>query len=206
MRFKGMTLEGFMGELASAAPTPGGGTAAAVASAMAAALVAMAAAVSLRKDPDNEGLAATCRRAEELKERLFVLADRDAAAYGKVVEAYRLPKTTEKEKRARKARIQEALRAAAEVPLETAALAAEVLATAIAAADKVRTSVLSDVLVAVRLAHAGLHGALYNVDVNRAYLDDEGIKRELEKRRNALEERADALMGKLSSLEANLRR
>lgn len=195
--FRKMPIEGFIGKLAASTPTPGGGTAAAVAGAMAAALLSMAASISLRRSPEEGTLREARDRSERLRESLLDLADRDSAAYEKVVEAYRLPKDTEEEKRLRKARIQEALKEAAEVPLRTAELALEVLVLAKGIKGKVRRSVLSDLLVAVRLAHAAVHAALYNVDVNLTSMEDKEAGKELRERRFTLEQRTEEVLREL---------
>ncbi len=195
--FRRMLVEDFIGKLSAATPTPGGGTAAAVAGAMAAALLSMAASISLKRSPEEKALREARDCSERLRESLLDLANRDSAAYERVVEAYRLPKDTEEEKRLRKARIQEALREAAEVPLRTAELALEVLETARRMKGEIRRSVLSDLLVAVRLAHAGVHAALYNVDVNLSSMEDEEVRKELWEKRRTLEQRAEELLREL---------
>lgn len=202
--FRSISVEDFIGELAASTPTPGGGTAAAVAGAMAAALLSMVASISLKKAPEERVLREARDCAERLREELLELADRDSAAYEKVVAAYRLPKGTEEEARLRGSRILEAVREAAEVPLRTAELAVEVLETAKGVKDRVRSSVLSDLLVSIRLAHAGVHGALYNVAINLSSLEDPAVRQELERKRRILEARAEEVFGELSALASEL--
>src|SRR5687767_8078911 len=105
----------------SSDPTPGGGSASALSGAVGASLLAMVAALP-------KPLAATAEDAERLQtagarcaahaQTLEGLIDRDSEAYELVVSAYRLPKATEAEKAARSSRIQDALRAATEAPLD----------------------------------------------------------------------------------------
>ncbi len=111
----------FLDLLAARAPAPGGGGAAAVTCALAAGLVAMAARFSGAQLPDAADVAG---QADQLRERAAGLADQDAAAYGAVLDAYRLPRDGDERRR----RIETALRGAAEVPLEIAGIAAQVAA------------------------------------------------------------------------------
>ena len=99
-RFGALTLDAFVEELASSAPIPGGGSAAAVAAALAAGLVAMVAGLSTDR-PAYARFAATHVRAgragRELAAGLLALADEDAAAYGTFAAAMKLPRATDEE-------------------------------------------------------------------------------------------------------------
>src|SRR5438132_12285735 len=102
------TLRAFSDDLASDAPVPGGGSAAAYAGAMGAALAAMVARITAKKEgssdsPDFIG------EMDRLRGELLRLVDADSAAYASVAEAMRLPRKTEEEKRARTERLQAAL-------------------------------------------------------------------------------------------------
>ncbi len=105
----------------SPAPTPGGGSASALAGSLGAALLAMVGAMPKHRAPseaDVDRLQAAARLCAEISDRLAALVDEDAAAYEGVVAAYKLPKESADEKTARAGRIQQALRAATDVPLE----------------------------------------------------------------------------------------
>src|SRR4029077_7994706 len=105
----------------------------ALAGAIGASLLAMVAAMPKTKTgtPDaREALDAARVRLMAARAALTGLVDRDSAAYDLVVAAYRKPKATDEEKAARKVAIQDAMRVATEVPLETATLCAGALADA----------------------------------------------------------------------------
>jgi methenyltetrahydrofolate cyclohydrolase len=164
-------------DLASGTPSPGGGAAAAMNAAVGAALVAMVCNLTIGKAgyaEHEQTMAEALADATELRERALSLAQLDAAAFDKVTAAYRLPKETDEARQARTAAIQAALVGAAEVPLSTAALAAEVIALARRILDGANVNVISDVAVAAASARAALSAAAVNVEVNIAAMHDAG--------------------------------
>ena len=99
-----ITCGTFLEELASKAPTPGGGAASALCGAVAAALTAMLANLTVGKAGSEENEQQTAQiiaAAGKLREELTALADDDAAVFGKFMAAYKMPKTTDEEKAAR---------------------------------------------------------------------------------------------------------
>ena len=171
----GESLSGFMGSVASPLPTPGGGSVAAHAGALAAALAQMVAGLTIGKkkyaavDAEMRDLAV---RAAGLGNTLAALVARDASAYAIVAAAYKLPGDSEAQQQEKTARIDDALRHAAEVPLETARACAEVAELALVVAMRGNTNAASDAGVAALLAEAGCVGASYNVRINVGALSD----------------------------------
>ncbi len=169
------TLAQFLDDLASKAPTPGGGSAAAIMGAMGAALVSMVSNLTVGKDqyaavePEMRHLLA---RADALRGDLLAAVAADIRVFDEVMAAYALPRTPEAVIPARTAAIQTALRAATEVPLGCARLCAEVIALSRRAAANGNTNVISDAGVAVMAAYAGLKSAALNVYINIKALKD----------------------------------
>lgn len=164
-----LSASALLDRLASTDPTPGGGSAAAWAGATGAALVEMVAGMEKTRSGDPEErtrLQSARARVHAAGQQLRGLVDEDSAAYDAVMAAYRLPKQTDDEKAARKARIQAALERATDVPLRTAAACLEVLRGALDAAADGNPNALSDALTGGALAWAGLRGALENVRIN----------------------------------------
>ena len=159
--FGSQPLAEFLERLASAEPAPTGGAAAAVTAAMAAGLVAMAARLSGGRLEDADALAA---RADGLWRRALALADEDAAAYGRVLAAYRRP--PDKDPDGRRREIRAALEAATAVPLAVADLAAEaaVLGARLAAAGN--PNLEGDANAAVELGRAATRAAARLVHLN----------------------------------------
>ncbi len=107
----------FLNALASADPTPGGGSAAAYAGAMAAALVAMVARVTVGKKKYAEVEARMLEiipQAESLRAELDKGVQRDADAFAAVMAALKLPKESPE----RAAALEQATLGAAQVPLK----------------------------------------------------------------------------------------
>jgi glutamate formiminotransferase/formiminotetrahydrofolate cyclodeaminase len=166
---QGPTLDGWIDELASVEPAPGGGSAAALAGALAAALVAMVGRLTSSRKAYAavaEEFKGVTEEAERLRMELRRLVDEDAESYKGVMAAYKLPKGTEAEIKARTEAIDRALLAAAEVPLRTARAAARVAALARRAAEAGNKNAVCDAGVGALLAMSSVTGAAYNVAVN----------------------------------------
>ena len=180
-----LTLRDYLDRLASGAPTPGGGAAAALTGAQGAALVSMVCNLTIGKkkyaDVEEE-MKEVLAKSESLRAKLTDLIDEDAAAFDKVSEAYGMPKGTDEEKAARRAAIQEALKVAEAVPMETVEACLEVIRLAIVVAEKGNKNVVSDAAVAGILGHAGLLSAADNVRINLNLIKDEAfVEKESEK-------------------------
>ncbi len=169
-------VAGFLDRLAASTPTPGGGTAAAMAGAAGAALVAMVARVTGGKGgfetvrPWTEAIAAA---ADDGRRRFLHLADRDAAAFDAVMDAYGLSRSTDERVAARREAIQAALIDAAAVPLETARLAVELLGAAEELARIGNPNLRSDIATAGELLAAACRAAAWNVEANAGSIHDE---------------------------------
>jgi formiminotetrahydrofolate cyclodeaminase len=164
-----MSVEGFLGELASDSPVPGGGSAAALAGAAGAALCAMAARLTLGREKHRDAWPEMERLRDEargLGERLCALVDEDAEAYGAVVAARRLPKATDTERASRGAALGDAVLRCARVPLETLSILQRLADCAARAVERTNPSCLTDAGSAAQLIRAGAMAAAYNVRVN----------------------------------------
>jgi methenyltetrahydrofolate cyclohydrolase len=172
----------WLDDLASAAPSPGGGAAAAMNAAIGAALISMVCNLTVGKPryaAHEQTMTEARSRADGFRQEALALAEADARAFDAVVAAYRLPKAAEAEQRARTEAIQDALAGAAEVPLRTAALAAEVIELAAGILAGANVNVISDVAVAASSARAALDAAAVNVEVNMAAMRDAAARQEL---------------------------
>jgi len=168
-----LPLGRFVDMVASREPTPGGGASAAVAVALAAALTAMAARFSADHLADAETIA---DRAEELRNRVMPLAQADAAAYGRVLDAYRTPRDDDEKRRRR---IREALSEAADVPLSIAEVGVEVAGNAARLVEEGNPNLRGDAVTAAALAKAGVRAAatLVEINVSAGGADDDRLSR-----------------------------
>jgi len=167
--FAALSIDRFLAELASDAPTPGGGTAAAVCGAMGAALAEMVAGLTLSKEKFAQvhgAVRAIAESARAARAELIALSREDALAYDCVVAARRLPKDSEAEKAARSAAIAQANRIATEVPMRTARAAVRLLTTLPELVEKGNPSAASDAGSAALLLESAAAAALLNVAIN----------------------------------------
>ena len=165
----------FLTAVASDAPTPGGGSVAALAGALAGALSAMVASLTVGREKyaavDQE-MRAVREKASALQRHLTELMSADSAAFDEVMAAYKLPRATALEADARREAIQAALRQAIEVPLETMRRSVEVLRVARSAAEMGNANAVSDAGVSAYMSHAAVQGASLNVEINVMGLRD----------------------------------
>ncbi len=170
-------LRAFCEDLGSALPSPGGGTAAAAAGAMAASLLSMVCGITL-KSRKHEGnwprLGALQSEAVSLTSELLRLAEDDALAYDRVVDASRAKRLAPEDGTAQ-TEYESAVRNATEVPMATADACVRVLRLSSEVARLGTRSAASDVEVARRLAGAGVDGAVANIRINLPYCVDTGF-------------------------------
>ncbi len=175
---KNQSIQEFLDQLASSAPTPGGGGAAALLGAMGAALTSMVCNLTIGKEKyaDVEGeMKDTLKRAEDLRTSLTDMIAADVEVFDKLMGSYGLPKETDEDKAARSEAIQVALREATDVPLNCARACGDVIAVSRSAAENGNTNVISDAGVSVMAAYAGLKSAALNVNINAGSIKDKAF-------------------------------
>jgi formiminotetrahydrofolate cyclodeaminase len=171
-------VNAFLDELASSAPAPGGGSAAALSSAIGAALVSMVANLTVGKKDYvqvQDDIQRLLGHSEALRRRCQELLEADVAAYTEVSQVYKMPRDTEEQKAARSAAMQEALKNATAVPMDLAGVSVEILKLCPEAAEKGNVRAVSDVGVAALMAEAGLRAAALNVLINLGCIKDEAF-------------------------------
>jgi formiminotetrahydrofolate cyclodeaminase len=176
MKLIDRTVHELLAAFRASDPTPGGGSAAALSGAVGASLLTMVAglpkpvASTAEEIQQLHGAGARC---SDLAVRLETLIDKDSDAYDMVVAAYRMPKGTDEEKAVRSARIQDAMRAAIETPMDVMRACDAGLEQAGAIARLGNRNAASDVKVALELLQAGLRGARENVEINLGSVKDQ---------------------------------
>ena len=201
--FSALTVDAFLGALSSDAPTPGGGTAAAVAGAMGAALADMVSALTLSKEKyaaSHEAMRPIAEAAQLARTEFLALAREDSEAYDDVVGARRLPKETDEQKAARAHRIAVANVRAAEVPMRTARAAVRLLAALPELAEKGNPNAVSDVGAAALLLDACAEGALLNVGINLPGIEDPTFVTEMQRETAVLQEESQRLRSQVVAL------
>ena len=183
------SLREFVDMLASGEPTPGGGSAAAMTGAQGAALVAMVCGLTAGrpKYAEHDGLAReTIIAANAVKDGLLEALDRDSEAYLGVVAVFSMPKDSAEEKQARKAAMQQALKASTLSPYEMMKLSVAGLKLARAMAGKCNVNAASDLGVAALSLRAALEGGWSNVLINLGGIEDEAFVKEYRDKGEAL--------------------
>ena len=197
-----MTCKAFAEETASESPAPGGGSIAAYMGALGAALGTMVANLSSHKagwDDRWEEFSDWADRGQALLRELLHLVDEDTAAFNRIMAVFSMPKSTDEERAARSAALQEATLYATEVPLRTMKAAAKVFPVVRAMASEGNPNSVSDAGVGALAARSAMLGACLNVKINAAGLKDRA-------KADALVAEAEALAAEAVEAEAEVLR
>lgn len=168
-----MTCTEFAEETASESPAPGGGSISAYMGALAAALGTMVANLSAHKagwDDRWKEFSNQADRGHELLQQLLHLVDEDTEAFNRIMDAFKMPKSSEEEKAARAAAIEDATLYATRIPLSTMETACAVFPLLESMARTGNPASVSDAGVGALAARSAVLGAQLNVRINAASL------------------------------------
>ena len=185
-------VDKFLETLASSAPTPGGGGAAALCGALGIALGNMVGNLTLgkKKYADvQEDIAELNAKAEALRAGFVALVDADAEAFAPLSRAYSIPKDDP----ARDEIMEPALLRAAEAPLEIMRKCAEALDLISGYAAKGSALAISDAGCAAALCGAAMEAAALNVKINTKSMKNRAVADNINAEMNELLQKYFAL-------------
>jgi glutamate formiminotransferase/formiminotetrahydrofolate cyclodeaminase len=170
-----MSCTAFANETASESPAPGGGSISAYMGALGTSLATMVANLSSHKagwDDRWEEFSIWAEKGQKIKDELLFLVDEDTNAFNKIMDAFGLSKSTDAEKAARTAAIQEATKYATEVPFRTMERVFDSFELIKAMAEIGNPNSVTDAGVGALCARSAVMGAYLNVKINASGLKD----------------------------------
>ena len=168
--------------------TVGGGSASALSGAMAAGLIGMVARLSLGKEYGLEDSQYTelADELDQINKKLIQGVEEDAKAYLTIVNAYKLPKSNDEEKSARKEAIVQAGITAASAPRDNGYLCKRVFEIGNMLKGKSNSNAGSDLSIGINLAEVGVDGCVQNIEANLPLIKNEEILNKFKEDINSL--------------------
>ncbi|MDR1014392.1 MAG: cyclodeaminase/cyclohydrolase family protein [Coriobacteriales bacterium] len=200
-----LPCDGFVEALASKAPVPGGGGAAALVGAIGAALGNMVGSLTIGKPryaDVEQDVALLKEQTDALQDALLSLVEQDAEAFLPLSRAYGLPKGNDAERTHRTEVMEECLCTCCAVPLQIMEKCCEAIGLHEQFAAKGAALAISDVGCGAVCCKAALQAASLNVLANTALMQNRSHAEEVDREARALLEeyvpRADALFAEVS--------
>ena len=187
-----MSCEAFVEALASKEPVPGGGGASALVGAVGTALGNMVGSLTLgkKKYADvQEDIVRLKAKADKLQAEFLTLVEKDAEVFEPLSKAYGLPKETEQERAYKEKVMEEALKAACEVPLGIMACCCEAIEMMEEFALKGSAIAISDAGCGAACCRAALTAASLNVFINTKSMLDRAYAEKAEAQANKMLEK-----------------
>ncbi len=169
------TLTDFADETAGESMAPGGGSIAAYVGSLGVSLGTMVANLSAHKsgwDDKWEYFSEWAQKGQNYKNRLLFLVDEDTNSFNKIIDGFRMPKSTSEEKEIRAKAIQDATKYATEIPFEVMQTAYNSMEVMQEMLQNGLQSSLSDSGVGILCARAAVVGAYFNVRINAKDIKD----------------------------------
>ena len=195
-RLVDMDLISFANETASESPAPGGGSISAYVGTLGISLGTMVANLSAHKrgwDDRWEFYSQWAEKGQAMKDRLLHLVDEDTASFNRIMEAFKLPKSSEEEKSIRKEAIEQATKYAIMIPFQIMETAFESMEVMKAMAEEGLKASVTDAGVGALCARTAVIGAFMNVKINLSGLNDEHFATDILSRGNTIQESAERL-------------
>jgi glutamate formiminotransferase/formiminotetrahydrofolate cyclodeaminase len=201
-----LSLVDFADETSSESPAPGGGSVSAYVGALGVSLGTMVANLSAHKrgwDDRWEEFSQWAEMGMKFQRELLWLVDEDTRSFNKIMEAFGLPKSSEHEKQARTAAIEEASKYAMEIPLRTAQVAYESLQVMKAMVEQGNPNSVTDAGVGAMCARTAVLGAIMNVRINAGGIKDKEFTERLLNQALELEGQAELAESEVRALVAS---
>lgn len=170
-----LTVSGFAEETAAESIAPGGGSIAAYVGTLGVSLGTMVANLSAHKagwDDKWEFYSGWAVKGQAYKNKLLQLVDEDTNAFNKIIDGFRMPKSTDEEKEARKQAIEKATIYATEIPFQVMETACNSMEVMQAMLKEGMQSSISDAGVGALCARTAVVGAYFNVRINAKDIKD----------------------------------
>ncbi|MBK7096212.1 MAG: glutamate formimidoyltransferase [Saprospiraceae bacterium] len=186
-----LTVKGFADETSRESPAPGGGSVAAYCGAIGASLGTMVANLSANKagwEDRWKEFSEWAEKGQSIKDELLRLIDEDTLAFNKIMDAFRLPKSSPEERKGRKKAIKAATKNAIRIPYKVMTTSYKALDLLEYMTKNGNPNSISDAGVGVLAVRTAVEGAYMNVRINCKDFDDEVFVNEtLEKSGSVLE-------------------
>jgi len=198
-----MKLVSFVDEVSRESAAPGGGSIAALAGALGAALSSMVSNLTANKrgsEEVDEVLNNAAEKCQNIKQLLIRGIDADTDAFNVYMEARKLPAKNEEEKKIKESAMQDGLKQAVMVPLETARLCLDAIISAEAVTKYGNPNSITDVGVGAQIAYTGVKGGIYNVLINLKEIQDQSFVKEMKKECTELEEKAGQVLCRIQQI------
>ena len=179
------SIRNYLDDISSSSPTPGGGNVSAFSGAVAGSLGIMVCNLTIgkKKYADVEEEIKDIKFELSLAQEEFLnLAEKDNRAFDKVMQAFKLPKDTDEQKKSRKESIEAATLEAAEAPAEVLKYCGKIIPLFQTLAEKGNQNSVSDAGVAAALISTAAEGAYLNVLINCSSLSNQTVAREILKK------------------------
>ena len=176
------TVKDFADETASESMAPGGGSIAAYVGALGVSLGTMVANLSAHKpgwDEQWEFYSKWAEKGQRYKTDLLFLVDEDTNAFNKIIDGFRMPKSTPEEVKIRKEAIENATKYATEIPFKVMETAYNSMEVMMIMAKKGIQNSLSDAGVGALCARTAVVGAYFNVRINAKDIKDRVFAEEI---------------------------
>ncbi|MGR3309500.1 MAG: cyclodeaminase/cyclohydrolase family protein [Candidatus Brocadiales bacterium] len=195
--YRNEPLEKYITDAAAGNPAPGGGSVSALVGVLGTTMAEMSANFTIGREkfknvePQAKQILEVCTKG---REDLMVLVQKDTEAYGEVLNAYGMPKSSSEEKAARSKAIQRALTGAMEIPLVMARHCLKMLEAVHELVNIANPNLISDVGAAAIFTEAALRGAMLNVETNLVNLKDEALVSNIREEISKTGEKANAML------------
>ncbi|MCH7781894.1 glutamate formimidoyltransferase [candidate division KSB1 bacterium] len=198
-----MKVTDFVDEVSRDSAAPGGGSIAALSGALGASLASMVSNLTANKRGSqkvDKVLNEAAEQCQEIKTALVRGIDDDTNAFNAYMQAIRLPGNTPEKKKEKLKAVQNSLKKAVSVPLNTANLSLRAIEITETVAKYGNPASITDVGVGAQISLTGVMGGIYNVLINLKDITDRRFNDKMRKQCTELEKKARTIVKRIEKM------